>query len=173
MISQSHVRDTGVNSVPGRPYKVIWVQRGTCLQFRRPCRGFSDTICPDDGAFFSLEMPSSHHVPASLPSSLSPSSPKLGPTRTVSFSRRAPFSKALCNPPCLTWTLSLGITPRSFPRRLAYRFSDSSLCISGLHSTSRRVGISVRSLKSGEWRALWHRILLLSVTWWHSLHVPH
>ena len=71
------------------------------------------------GAFFSLKMlSSSHYVPASLLSSLSPSSPKPGPgpTRTVSFSRRAPFSKALCNPPyltcpyikspCLTWTLS-------------------------------------------------------------------
>ena len=42
------------------------------------------------------------------------------------------------------------ITPR--PRHLAYRFSGSSLCISGLHSTARRVGISVRSLRaeSGE-----------------------
>ena len=38
---------------------------------------------------------------------------------------------------------SLGITPRSFLRRLAYRFSGSSLCISELHSTSLRVGISV------------------------------
>ena len=46
------------------------------------------------------------------------------------------------------------ITPR--PRRLAYRFSGSSLCISGLHSTLRRVRISVRSMRaeSGERRAL-------------------
>lgn len=87
------------------------------------------------GAFFFKCILSTHHTPTSLPS---PSSPMPCPTRIVSFSYRASFSRALCNPPCLTSrpcvTLlcldaidSLRISPCQFPRHLACRFYDSSL----------------------------------------------
>ena len=79
----------------------------------RPCLGLAGPSPPFSGAapwFLRQHLPlvlvkmpsSSRHVPASLPFSLSPSSPKPGLAPLVSFSCRAPFSMALCNPPRLT-----------------------------------------------------------------------
>ena len=79
----------------------------------RPCLGLAGPSPPFSGAapwFLRQHLPlvlvkmpsSSRHVPASLPFSLSPSSPKPGLAPLVSFSCRAPFSRALCNPPYLT-----------------------------------------------------------------------
>ena len=84
-----------------------------------------------------------HHIPSSSASATALHFPRHYATRLACLTSR----------PCITIPhldaiSSLGITPRSFSRRLAYRFSGSFLCISGLHSISRRVGISVRSLRS-------------------------
>jgi len=84
------------------------------------------------GAFFSLKMPSSsHHVPASLPSSLSPSSPKPGPSSTRQLQPPRSIFQGIMQPalldllpmhqitmPHLDAIDSLGITPRSIPTPL-------------------------------------------------------
>src|SRR6266480_2078448 len=106
-----------------------------------------------------------------------PAFPKAGPTLTDSFSQRAPFSRALRNPPCLTSCPCitmlhldaidlLGSNPRSFLHRFSLPLSRLfSLSLWAAQRLAKNWDLS-KLLESGEWRALWHGVLLFSLASW-------
>ena len=71
--------------------------------------------------------------------------PLQSPTRTVSFSHRAPFFQGIMQPALLDRRYRLARNHSTLIPTPLGLLLFRLFCISGLHSTSRRVGISLRA----------------------------